>query len=182
MLGGPCHCWARTRNVRSDLQPEESFLAAWAPGQVLIQTGGLAMPQARITATAVWEMGICECFWGEVVEKQARFPQTGLAAVKLLGNVLQMKKREILVCLKRLTNWRTHECFLSQSFASQDRRDSTNFKTQQKILAKGRPPFSLRQSLCGLWLPTELWPCAPPYLYQMAFPDRAGPSRTSSFV
>lgn len=66
-----------------DLQPEESFLAAWAPGQVLIRKGGLAKLQSRITATAVWEIGICECFWGEVVEKQAQFPQAGLAACKI---------------------------------------------------------------------------------------------------
>jgi len=76
------------------------------------------MLQSRITAKAVWEIRICECFWGEVVEKQAQFPQTGLAAVKLLGNVLQMKTWEILVYLKRLTNRHSHECFLSHWFSS----------------------------------------------------------------
>lgn len=143
MLGGPCHCWDHNLCMCSDLQPEESFLAAWAPSQVLIWTGGLAMLQPRITAAAVWEIGICECLWGEVVEKQAQLPQTGLAAVKLLGNVLQMKNREIPVYLKRLTNRCTHEWFLSQSFSSRDTRESSSFKTQQKILAKGRPFFSL---------------------------------------
>lgn len=44
---------------------------------------GLAKLQSRITAAAVREIGICECFWGEVVEKQAQFPQTGLAACKI---------------------------------------------------------------------------------------------------
>lgn len=78
------------------------------------------MLQSRIMAVAVWEIRICECFWGEVVEKQAQFPQTGLAAARLLGNMLQMKNREILVYLKRPANRRTHECFLSQSFSSRD--------------------------------------------------------------
>lgn len=102
------------------------------------------MLQSRITAAVVWEIRICECFWGEVVGKQAQFPQTGLAAVRILGNVLLMKNRENLVYLKRLANRRTHECFLSQSFSSRDTRESSSFRTQQKILAKGRPSFSLR--------------------------------------
>lgn len=41
---------------------------------MLRPTGGLALLQSRITALALREIGICEGFWGEVVEKQAQFP------------------------------------------------------------------------------------------------------------
>lgn len=63
-------------------------LAVEAPSQVLRPTGGLAGLQSRITALALWEMGICEGCWGEGAGKQGGFALlgTGFGAVLLMRN------------------------------------------------------------------------------------------------
>lgn len=99
------------------------------------------MLQSRLTVAAVREIRICECFWEEAVEKQAQFPQTALAAVTWLGNVLQMKNWEILVYLKRPANGHTHECFLSQSFSSGDTGGAAVSKLNRRSLQRESYPF-----------------------------------------
>lgn len=86
-------------------------------------------------------------------------------------------------CLPEKTGKQTYPWMFSFTviFLSRHTREQ-QFQNSTEDPCKGKAIFFPSVITVWLRLPTELWPCAPPYLYQMAFPDRAGPSRTSAFV